>query len=721
MQLSKQEQHWLPWWGATGKFAMYKACLFNHHRIPVIEKTFESIAETRVRLLTDWSQNLWSFLEDASLYLDSKHESEFHQALSQLLARSPDLSELMIVDKSGLVLSSTHTQHQGLHLKEKTALQRGLTNPFLHGPYCDPWTLDAGPSSSTFHDEVTLMFYQPLSMTNGDRHSSNEDRHSNSGACYCLCARVPNDVLGDLIQREAGHIYSESGDNYLFMVDSVFNPQIKPGVALSRSRFEDNRFSHGENLKEGVHTQWGTVKVAQHTEFEIVFNDPATGQLHPGVRETIKNGSNLYVEYPGYSDYRHIPVIGKGVTFTMPGSLDRWGMMCESDLEEVYRHRSLGQTLTQKFLLSIVFAMFFPNLINHIWPMAEWQLIALDVVVALPTIIWFYLSTAGVMANQLQNMSGVMQMLAEGDGNLKQRLDVKHIREDETGDLARWTNSFIDSLENVISDLVTSSKEVNKVSQSMFRRSQQLLESSDVTATSITDMLKLVGQQSEEIVHANDTATEMNELMRATVESAEQDFKQASESAQAIKDIVQISAQKVEEVNSEMEKIGGIVDLISEITAQTNLLALNAAIEAARAGEHGRGFAVVADEVRNLASKTNDAATNIGNLMEVLSEQSAQAVEAMHQGITNVETNTTVIDENKQGDALQQSVSGLFGLIQEIARNTEEHRQTADEAQHTVLQLQEASLQLSRRTTLMHNALARLDQLTGRFDISKAS
>ena len=120
-----------------------------------------------------------------------------------------------------------------------------------------------------------------------------------------------NDVLGDLIQREAGHIFHESGDNYLFMVKSVLDPSIEPGVALSRSRFEDRTFSLGDNLKDGVQTAFGVVRVREHTELELKFNDPATGQLHPGVRETIRNGHNLYVTYPGYSDYRHIPVIGR--------------------------------------------------------------------------------------------------------------------------------------------------------------------------------------------------------------------------------------------------------------------------------------------------------------------------------------------------------------------------------------------------------------------------
>ena len=177
------------------------------------------------------------------------------------------------------------------------------------------------------------MFYQPV-LRDGVRVAT-------------LAARIPNDVLGDLIQREAGHIFHESGDNYLFMVKSVLDPTLEPGVALSRSRFEDRTFSLGDNLKDGVQTAYGEVRVREQTELELKFNDPATGQLHPGVRETIRHGQNLKVTYPGYSDYRHIPVIGKGITLQLPGSPDVWGMMCEADLEEVYRYRSIAYRLVR--------------------------------------------------------------------------------------------------------------------------------------------------------------------------------------------------------------------------------------------------------------------------------------------------------------------------------------------------------------------------------------
>ncbi len=164
----------------------------------------------------------------------------------------PDVSELFVVDNEGNILLSTSTSRQGKSLSG-SALQAGLKAPFLHGPYVDPVTLELGATTSRFHDAVTLMFYQPLRVM--------------GRVVGCLCARIPNDVLSDLIQREAGHVYRDSGDNYLFMVESRFDPQIKPGTALSRSRFEDDAFTGGDNLKQGVRTAYGTVRVKEHTEF----------------------------------------------------------------------------------------------------------------------------------------------------------------------------------------------------------------------------------------------------------------------------------------------------------------------------------------------------------------------------------------------------------------------------------------------------------------------
>ncbi|MCG6200106.1 methyl-accepting chemotaxis protein [Psychromonas antarctica] len=704
MDLTAQERHWLPLFGATGKLAMGKACWLNSSRKKTLEQTFTSIANTRVRILKSWVNTQWSFLSDASLYITSKEEGEWQNSLQSLLARNNDFSELFIVFADGRVACSSYTPYSQQVVDAKV-LQKGLQAQFLHGPYLDPQTEVVGSSSSSFHDAVTLMYYQPLVV----------DKQT----IGCLCGRVPNDVMGDLIQREAGHVYSESGDNYIFMVQSNLNPAISEGTALSRSRFEDNTFSHGENLKSGVNTDWGIVKVRAHTEFEIRFTDPATGQLHPGVRETIRHGENLYVDYPGYSDYRHIPVIGKGVTFQLHGSPDVWGMMCEADLEEVYRHRSLTYTLGKKLSFAISLP-FVSHLVATSWfvlsPLQSHLLLGSASLLA---IFWFSYFALKPVTTHLKHMIEVIQMLAEGDANLNHRFNTAQFSADESGDLGRWINSFIDNLDNMVSEMIHASNEVKEVSESMLRRCLSVDRSSKATSYSIGSMLNLSASQQDEIASATVSAHIMQQLMHDLVEKSQQEYTQAVSNTNQIKEIVLASAKSVNDVNGQMKEIGAIVGLITEITEQTNLLALNAAIEAARAGKHGRGFSVVADEVRNLATRTSQAASHIGNITEKLSKQSEMAVRYMEQGVKNVDQNNFVMDSGERSLKLKTAVENMFDTMKQIASSSEQHGETAKDAQSTTTSMEVSSQQLLRRTTLVKNAVLRLNTLVERFEVSK--
>ncbi|WP_147355915.1 PDC sensor domain-containing protein [Cohnella faecalis] len=268
------------WLGFKKGLPLWRSYRLNAGLKEDVENIFEGIAETRVQLLADWAGECWLHLERLRDQLDSVGDGSAGEGIKRLLAgtysRAADFTEIFILDKPGAVVFSTYAPHIGVGYGEGSVLASGLNyarsdgkngRPCLFGPYADPTTLAIGPRSSSFHDKMTLMFIFPI-MKDGRWEGA-------------IGARVPNDVIGDLIQRESGHVYPDSGDNYLFMAKAELNVHIVPGTALSRSRFEDRTFTHGENLKDGVTTDWGTVSVKEHTELELMFTDPATGQLHP--------------------------------------------------------------------------------------------------------------------------------------------------------------------------------------------------------------------------------------------------------------------------------------------------------------------------------------------------------------------------------------------------------------------------------------------------------
>jgi methyl-accepting chemotaxis protein len=708
MQLSDAERRWLPWFGKTGKLALGRSCRLNKSLYPVIERTFESIADTRVRLLQHWTQEYWDHLGELGAVVERDVAQIDPRKLQDKLLQAADFSELFVVDTQGLVLASTWAQHgEGAGLNGK-ALAEGLKNRFLHGPYRDPLTLNIGPSSSRFHDEVTLMFYQPLQVQ--------------GRVVGCLCGRVPNDVLGDLIQREAGHVYPESGDNYLFMVKSVFDPSVQTGIALSRSRFEDDAFTLGENLRSGVKTAWGAVRIQRHTELELRFTDPATEQLHPGVRETIRSGSNLFVTYPGYSDYRHIPVVGKGVTFQLPGSPDRWGMMCEADLEEVYRRRSLSYGLMKPYLGTMAGLFVFNYLLQHYSGLSQVQMDVAVVAGMAATALAFSALGPKRLATRMGGMTEVIRTIAEGEGNLRQRLDTATMVNDETGDMGRWINSFIDNLDAVVGQVIHASQSMRKTNELMLGSSQEAGLTSGEVAEAVSRMMGIVDGQLQEIRQASLTAEQMKRAMDDVVQRAREQFEAARVGTQSIRDVVERSASSVQLLDSKMGQISTIIGLITNITNQTNLLALNAAIEAARAGEHGRGFAVVADEVRSLAVRTASAAEDIRQMVEGLQSETQQAVAFMETGVQDVDNHLrTSVDSSSENAELHQEVESMIGIIQQLSKRSLDYGKTIQRVDAASGEMRQTVVVLQHSAETVRLNTNKLQKLVGQFEVSGAA
>ncbi len=705
MNLSHKEKRWLPWFGPTGKLAMSWSCHLNRHNYAAIEKTFEGIAATRVKILQQWVENHWNQMTFLAEQLAGCYPDQPKSLLEDRLHAAPDFSEVFIINTQGTVTQSTYTSHINKADLSHKAVQNGLSSPFLHGPYIDKLTLDIGPSSSKFHDEVTLMFYQPIIIDN-----------ETVGA---VCARVPNDVLGDLIQREAGHIYTESGDNYIFMVESKFDSGLQQGIALSRSRFEDDTFSHGENLKSGIHTGFGTVKIQRHTEFEIRFTDPATNELHPGVRETIRNGENLFVTYPGYSDYRHIPVIGKGVTFQLKGSPDRWGMMCEGDLEEVYRRRSVNVNLMKGFILSMSVLLGTNMALHAFTSLPVIGVNAISVVMIAVIAVMYKKLTTNPLADRLEEMTNVIQTIAEGEGNLAQRLDNTKFINDETGDMGRWINSFIDNLDGIVGQVIKTSTNVSHTNEAMLETNREAFHASNEVATAIEKMLQLLEDQIRDIGNASTTAEAMKQAMDEVVQEARLQYESVRSGTQEIRDVVETSAKAVQSLHSRTAEIGNIIGVITEITNQTNLLALNAAIEAARAGDHGRGFSVVADEVRNLAQRTATSADEIQQMIETIQSETLEAYKFMESGVENVDRSLKKTEEaSSENTQLHQLVEQMFSTIKQLDQNSQLHGDTARNVGQSASLMTQAINALQHRSVMVKNTAQKLSQLVGVFSVS---
>lgn len=734
------------WLGFRKGLPLWWSYRLNKHLKEDIEEIFEGIANTRKELLTEWATDCWTHLERyCAEAASSAQGSALWQAesapvwerLSQAVRqRAADFSELFVLDGKLNVIYSTYAPHMGQNAADAPFREGALYSSkqkdgrCLYGPYADPLTVKIGPSTSSFHDKMTLMFIYPLLDGGGTW----------MGA---LCGRVPNDVLGDLIQRESGHVYPDSGDNYLFMASPVLRREIAPGTALSRSRFEDRTFTHGENLKDGVSTDWGTVRVSEHTELELMFTDPATGQLHPGVAGTIAKGSNLFVEFPGYSDYRHIPVIGKGVTFRLPHCPDLWGMMCEGDLEEVYRLRSIDFKIRRVQLpVALLFALAGAVLCG--------VAVARDVPALYAGLAMGLLQLLGgwaaiqisrrkgtlPAADSLRRINRFIRINAEGKGDLTQRLDTSQFAGDETRELAKWINNMNDSLEGIMLKVKHASEDVRANQRELSQSTDATLTATERMGEEIHSMIRSIRSQLKDIDIAKDVAYEMKATLAELEAKASEQIAVAQGEVERIGGKMSQISGKVAETNQTIltfmdtaRQIGEVLEVIGQISSQTNLLALNASIEAARVGEHGKGFSVVASEIRKLADMTHSSTGQIQETVELIYRNAQLAAASMEEGSRVVEEGnrlvaaaTELLYSANAGDSQKsRAVDEVVELMEKIAAISIENRRISSQVENKVQGLLSDMGNVRYNSNQVDAITMFLQQLVGQFQLREAA
>ncbi|MGR1198668.1 methyl-accepting chemotaxis protein [Aeromonas hydrophila] len=283
--------------------------------------------------------------------------------------------------------------------------------------------------------------------------------------------------------------------------------------------------------------------------------------------------------------------------------------------------------------------------------------------------------------------------IASGEGDLTQRIELR--RDDEIGELAKWFNSFLNKLQSTISQVIdtvagtrASAEQAASVAERTSAGMQAQYQEVDLVATAFEELsataLQVAGNANSAVAAANqaDTAAQEGKYVVADTQEAMRKLMAVISDAKPV----------VEHLSANSENINDILVVIQGIAEQTNLLALNAAIEAARAGEQGRGFAVVADEVRNLAGRTQNAIVEIQTLIGQLQSGTEAVVKAIMTGHSQADLTLTKVDLSVSVlEQIIHAVATIHQMNEQIARAAQEQSGVADEINRNVSNIRDVS------------------------------
>ncbi|HDS1758444.1 methyl-accepting chemotaxis protein [Pseudomonas sp. M5] len=296
---------------------------------------------------------------------------------------------------------------------------------------------------------------------------------------------------------------------------------------------------------------------------------------------------------------------------------------------------------------------------------------------------------AKLIVRPINSVSSGLEDIAQGEGDLTRNLEVRG--RDETAQLAGWFNQFLSAIRSLIqhigaaaSKILSTSTSSTQVSSDMAEAAGRQREAVDMVSTAFHEMVATANEVARSCSQAAQSADSGQQQAR----EGQQQIDAAVSSVDRLSQEIEQSAQSIQQLERDSNAIQSILGTIRSIAEQTNLLALNAAIEAARAGEQGRGFAVVADEVRALAKRTADSTAEIDGLLGNLASRTAEVAEQMHASLEVSQQSVSRIGLARDSfGQIRESVDIIRDMNTQIATAAEEQHQVAEDINRHISQI----------------------------------